>query len=291
MTSTYDPSALPRDFKGIWIPREIWLHKELSPLEKMVWAEVHSLYDRTKGGCYAKNDYLAKFFGVGETYISKVISKLKSFGYIQEVHFNGRQRVIRAVLPPEDLGECKADLHYSARQTCTEEQGRLRQKCNPPIYIENKEENKKDTPLPPKGEAAKAAGMADNVCYVSKRKKAAPKDPDLPPKKKFRPHVELTDAQMIKLVSTHGEDVVAWMLDILEAYKASNGKAYTSDYHTMVKGGWVHTRMLEEKAKRGTLKSTTGNHRANSKLRADFEGKQTYVYEDLEVPDGWEPPK
>src|SRR5690606_4663134 len=109
---------MSRDFKGIWIPREIWLCEEVLPLEKMIWAEIHSLYDREKGGCYASNQYLSRFFGVGETYISKIISKLKKLGLIQDVKFDGRKRVIRAVLPPEDF-ESKPDLHSDTTQTCT----------------------------------------------------------------------------------------------------------------------------------------------------------------------------
>ena len=32
-----------RDFKGIWIPKEIWLSEQLSLVEKVLFVEIHSL--------------------------------------------------------------------------------------------------------------------------------------------------------------------------------------------------------------------------------------------------------
>ena len=37
-----------RDFKGIWIPKDIWLSKELSLMEKVLFVEIHSL-DNERG--------------------------------------------------------------------------------------------------------------------------------------------------------------------------------------------------------------------------------------------------
>lgn len=91
-----------RDFKGIWIPREIWLSK-LSCIEKCVWAEIHSLFDRDRGGCYASNEYLCEFFGLKDRRLREIIYKLRDLGWIQEVSFDGRNRVIKAVVPPEDF--------------------------------------------------------------------------------------------------------------------------------------------------------------------------------------------
>jgi len=60
-----------RDFKGIWIPKEIWLSKALSIMEKVLLVEIHSL-DRERG-CYAKNSRFAEFFGVSERQIRTLI--------------------------------------------------------------------------------------------------------------------------------------------------------------------------------------------------------------------------
>ena len=40
-----------RDFKGIWIPKDIWKSDQLSTMEKVLFVEIHSLDN--KDGCYA----------------------------------------------------------------------------------------------------------------------------------------------------------------------------------------------------------------------------------------------
>lgn len=92
-----------RDFKGIWIPREIWLDKRIGLLEKSLWAEIHSLYDREKGGCYASNEYLAEFCGVQERHLQRMIANLKERGWLVQVSFDGRQRVLKAIIPIQDF--------------------------------------------------------------------------------------------------------------------------------------------------------------------------------------------
>jgi len=49
-----------RDFKGIWIPKEVWLADELNYIQKLLLVEIDSL-DNEKG-CFASNDYFADFF-------------------------------------------------------------------------------------------------------------------------------------------------------------------------------------------------------------------------------------
>lgn len=67
-----------RDFKGIWIPREIWVSKELSMQEKVFLAEIHSLDN--ENGCVASNAYFAEFFQLSKSSVSRVISSLVSKG-------------------------------------------------------------------------------------------------------------------------------------------------------------------------------------------------------------------
>ena len=68
-----------RDFRGIWIPKEVWLNKDLSANEKILLAEIDSL-GGLSDGCFASNQYLAKFFGLSKDRISKLISGLKNKG-------------------------------------------------------------------------------------------------------------------------------------------------------------------------------------------------------------------
>ncbi len=85
-----------RDFKGIWIPKEIWL-SPLSALEKCVVAEIDSL-SRNNEGCFASNKWLARFFGLSENRITCILTKLKKIGILTQESFDGRHRIIRADL-------------------------------------------------------------------------------------------------------------------------------------------------------------------------------------------------
>lgn len=88
---------MERDFKGIWIPKEIWLNNELSAIEKILLAEIDSL-DCGEDGCYASNDYMAEFCKCNAKTISRGISKLTELGYIEPFSFDGRHRKIHSRL-------------------------------------------------------------------------------------------------------------------------------------------------------------------------------------------------
>lgn len=88
-------AEINRDFKGIWIPKEIWLDKRLNALDKIILAEIDSL-DNDENGCFASNKYIAEFCGCSETKVSTAISKLIDFGYLYAVSFDGRQRKLKS---------------------------------------------------------------------------------------------------------------------------------------------------------------------------------------------------
>lgn len=95
--------AISRNFKGIWIPAQVWLDKRLSYFERCLLAELNSLDG--DDGCYASNQYLSEFFNERERKIQEGISKLKSLGYIQVSSFDGRIRVLKTNLNPENPNE------------------------------------------------------------------------------------------------------------------------------------------------------------------------------------------
>ena len=70
-----------RDFKGIWIPKDVWESSELSIMEKVLFVEIHSLDNER--GCYASNRYFSEFFGVSERQIQNVIAALKGKGFVK----------------------------------------------------------------------------------------------------------------------------------------------------------------------------------------------------------------
>ena len=84
-----------RDFKGVWIPKEVWLDDRLSAVEKIILVEIDSL-DSTERGCWASNQHIAKFCQVSERTVSSAISKLKDLGYIYVQSFDGRQRELKS---------------------------------------------------------------------------------------------------------------------------------------------------------------------------------------------------
>ena len=84
-----------RDFKGVWIPKEIWLNEKLTLLEKIIFVEIDSLDNENH--CVAGNEYFATFCNCSESKVSKAIKKLKDLNMIEEVSFDGRHRKIRVV--------------------------------------------------------------------------------------------------------------------------------------------------------------------------------------------------
>ena len=83
-----------RDFKGIWIPKEIWESNQLSIMEKVLFVEIHSLDNER--GCYASNRYFAEFFTISERQIQTHIASLKAKGFVTVTIQNRYERVIRA---------------------------------------------------------------------------------------------------------------------------------------------------------------------------------------------------
>lgn len=67
--------------KGIWIPAEILLNKNLSDKEKVILAMILYLSEE-KGSCFASNKYIASIVNVTHERVSKIISSLKDKGYV-----------------------------------------------------------------------------------------------------------------------------------------------------------------------------------------------------------------
>jgi hypothetical protein len=114
-----------RDFKGIWIPKEIWLSPELSLMEKVLFVEIHSLDNER--GCFASNRYFADFFGVSPRQIATYVASLKSKGYVTVTIVNQNERTIHAAgrfrrIPEGELRKLRQDMNglvhsFSIRST------------------------------------------------------------------------------------------------------------------------------------------------------------------------------
>ena len=94
---------MDRNFKGIWIPKEIWLAEDLTMQEKVMLVEIDSLDDEERG-CYASNKYFCKFFNISSGRVSQIIQALVSKKYITVTYIKEseaiKERQIRINRPP-----------------------------------------------------------------------------------------------------------------------------------------------------------------------------------------------
>jgi DNA-binding transcriptional ArsR family regulator len=83
---------MEREFKGVWIPKEVWLNKELSLTEKALLAEIDSFTGEGKA-FYKSNETIQEEYKVSRPTISKALKKLEGMGFIK-VEFDGRRRKV-----------------------------------------------------------------------------------------------------------------------------------------------------------------------------------------------------
>jgi hypothetical protein len=87
-----------RQFKGVWIPAELWLDKNLTWTEKCLIAEIESLSTKDKP-CFATNEYLGKMFNVSERTIHNMLTELRKKGWIKNVVVDECKRGLIVVFP------------------------------------------------------------------------------------------------------------------------------------------------------------------------------------------------
>ncbi len=203
-----------RAFKGIWIPKEIWLDKELSWIEKFLLVEIESLDNEQ--GCWASNDYFASFFGVSKDRISKLISGLNKEGYItvELIYKKGTKAVEKRVVKITD--------RYRSKQ------------------LEGIGENTY-TPI---GENAEDNNTSFNNT-TNNTKDILPDTSEKTPKRKNKKekavketygefeNVLLTKEEYQKLLDRFPSDLKP-RIEKLSGYVASTGKAYKSHYATII---------------------------------------------------------
>ena len=84
---------MSENFKGVFIPADIFLIKDLSLAEKILIVTILGLDNGS--GCYASNEYLSKFVQITPTSCSGIISNLKKYGLLFEPKkFDGRKRYL-----------------------------------------------------------------------------------------------------------------------------------------------------------------------------------------------------
>jgi DNA-binding MarR family transcriptional regulator len=92
-----------RDFKGVWIPKEVWLSKNLTLQEKAFMVEINSLDN--ENGCWASNDYFAEFFMLSKDRVKKIMKSLEEKNMItrgvvrEKGSYKIKRRIIKVVSP------------------------------------------------------------------------------------------------------------------------------------------------------------------------------------------------
>jgi adenylate kinase family enzyme len=82
-----------RDFKGVWIPRNIWEDKTLTWGEKLLFLEIDSL--SKNGECFASNEHFSEFLDVGTRQIQNYLASLQSKGFIKiQLFYKGNTKIV-----------------------------------------------------------------------------------------------------------------------------------------------------------------------------------------------------
>jgi len=96
-TDTMQETNNVRDFKGIWIPKEVYLNEELSWSAKIIFLEIDS-FTSNDLPCFMSNEHIASFLKISERQVKAHISKLMSMGWIEQTGFDGRKRYLKSTM-------------------------------------------------------------------------------------------------------------------------------------------------------------------------------------------------
>ena len=88
---------MERNFKGVWIPKHLWLDERLTLAEKCLLVEIDYLDDGTNG-CKVNNNYLANFAQLSLRSTATAIAKLSELGYIIIRNGGNKERTLHSNL-------------------------------------------------------------------------------------------------------------------------------------------------------------------------------------------------
>lgn len=119
-----------RNFKGIWIPKEIWENKTLNIQEKVILVEIDSLESEEKG-CYASNKYFSDFFDLSTGRVSQIINNLQKKGWLEiQYETKNKQIINREIRIKGVFNKLNRGIKYS-------KEGYLENAKDNNIYINN----------------------------------------------------------------------------------------------------------------------------------------------------------
>ena len=105
---------MERQFKGIWIPADIWLDENLTVMEKVLYAEIDSFCGNGKE-CFCSNAHFAKVLQVSERQVRRLLCSLEEKGVISRrlVYKEGNKEVDKRYLkaiPSEPFDTTPTDI-------------------------------------------------------------------------------------------------------------------------------------------------------------------------------------
>ena len=210
-----------RDFKGVWIPKSIWLNPELSITEKCLLVEIDSLDNDDTKGCFASNEYLAGFIGLSAGRVANMVSDLRKRGFVMQVFFDGRNRGLRVPMLHENV----KNLHENVKADFTKT-GKLPSRKREHSNIDN---NTTDI------ESAPAEFLVTTVALET----ISPVECDVP-RPAARPASKVSDVQANPNAFS---DAAEYFLRLIEAKKYDLGPAakYAVPYfrHKQQTGKWI----------------------------------------------------
>jgi hypothetical protein len=224
-----DPKKPKPRFTGIFIPVEILEYEDLSLTEKLLLSWIDALYDEEKGGCFASNEYLADRMGIKPNTISKSLVKLRKLNLIEDISFDGRERVIRALIGKfvdknqHSPKKSKSDLDKNPSRVGKKSNPEMEKNPSTPIY-ERKEERKDiKPPTPLKGDIPETGS------------------PPVGPLK-FGKFVSLSKEEFQELQKfCGGTDPLSEIIQEINDYLSSTGKKPYKDYAATIRN-WFRRR-------------------------------------------------
>ncbi len=89
-----------KEFKGVWIPYEIFIDKKLNDKEKFVYSMIMFLSKENE--CTMTNSYIGNLLNICNVQVSRIINSLKKKGYINtEIIYkeNSKEVALRKIVP------------------------------------------------------------------------------------------------------------------------------------------------------------------------------------------------
>ena len=70
-------------FKGVFIPKKVWLDERLSPTQKFLLCEIDAMSDGKDEPCYASNTHFSKHLQISTGTVKNILTKLIKLGYLK----------------------------------------------------------------------------------------------------------------------------------------------------------------------------------------------------------------